>query len=78
MVVFTGWSFASSCFPPRLSATQFLSAKKGQLPFRSGLSPDCCCVLVGALEGVCANRLFAGPLHKGLYKLNRTRCPETS
>ena len=29
MVVFTGWLFASSCSPPRLSATQLLSATKG-------------------------------------------------
>ena len=32
MLVFTGWLFASSCSPPRLSATQLLSATKGQLP----------------------------------------------
>jgi hypothetical protein len=32
MVVLTGWLFASSCSPPRLSATQLLSATKGQLP----------------------------------------------
>ena len=36
MVVFTDWLFASSCSPPRLSATQLLSATKGQLPLRSG------------------------------------------
>ena len=48
----TGWLFASSCSPPRLSATQFLSATKGQLPLRSGLSPNCCCVLVGALAAM--------------------------
>ena len=52
MVVLTGWLFASSCSPPRLSATQFLSATKGQLPLRSGLSPDCWSVLVGALAAV--------------------------
>ena len=52
MVVLTGWLFASSCSPPRLSATQFLSATKGQLPLRSGLSPDCWSVLVGALATV--------------------------
>ena len=52
MVVLTGWLFASSCSPPRLSATQFLSATKGQLPLRSGLSPDCWSVLVGALEAL--------------------------
>jgi hypothetical protein len=51
MVVFTGWLFASSCSPPRLSATQLLSATKGQLPLRSGLSPNCWCALVGALGG---------------------------
>ena len=49
MVVLTGWLFASSCSPPRLSATQFLSATKGQLPLRSALSPNCWCLLVGAL-----------------------------
>ena len=49
MVVFTGWLFASSCSPPRLSATQLLSATKGQLPLRSGLSPNCWSALVGAL-----------------------------
>jgi hypothetical protein len=32
MVVFTGWLFAFSCSLPRLSATQLLSATKGQLP----------------------------------------------
>ena len=32
MVVFMGWLFASSCSPPRLSATQLLSATEGQLP----------------------------------------------
>ena len=52
MVVFTGWSFASSCSPPHLSATQLLSATKGQLPLRSGLSPNCWSALVGALAGI--------------------------
>ena len=52
MVVFTGWLFASSCSPPRLSATQLLSATKGQLPLRSGLSPNCWSALVGALAAV--------------------------
>jgi hypothetical protein len=39
MVVFTGWLFASSCSPPRLSATQLLSATKGQLPFGRDFHP---------------------------------------
>ena len=52
MVVFTGWSFASGCSPPHLSATQLPSATKGQLPLRSGLSPDCWSALVGALAGI--------------------------
>ena len=29
MVVLTGWLFASSCSPPRLSATQFLFRYEG-------------------------------------------------
>jgi len=32
IVLIMDWQFASSCSPPRLSATQLLSATKGQLP----------------------------------------------
>jgi hypothetical protein len=61
MVVFTGWLFASSCSPPRLSATQLLSATKGQLPLRSGLSPNSWSALVGALATMSSwSRVLAG------------------
>ena len=39
MVVFMGWLFASSCSPPRLSATQLLSATEGQLPSSRDFHP---------------------------------------
>jgi len=48
------WSFASSCSPPRLSAAQLLSATKGQLPLRWGLSPNSWSTLVGALASAFA------------------------
>ena len=60
MVVLTGWLFASSCSPPRLSATQFLSATKGQLPLRSALSPNCWCLLVGLAAASPPPRAFVG------------------
>jgi hypothetical protein len=53
MVVFTGWSFASSCSPPRLSAAQLL-------PLRSGLSPNSLECARGRTRGGCINRLIAG------------------
>jgi hypothetical protein len=52
IVVLTGWSFASSCSPSRLSATLLLSATKGQLPLRSGLSPNCWSALVGTIAAM--------------------------
>src|SRR6202030_2787869 len=44
------WSFASSCSPPRLSATQFPSATDSQCSVRWGLPPHCWCALSGALS----------------------------
>ena len=73
----TGWLFASSCSPPRLSATQFLSATKGQLPLRSGLSPNCCCVLVGALAALSPAPGLPRPWGHGRYSCRRQSVCET-
>jgi hypothetical protein len=69
MVVFTGWLFASSCSPPRLSATQLLSATKGQLPLRSGLSPICWSALVGALATVSSRSKGSGSRAKCVHQI---------
>src|SRR5580704_4690665 len=37
--VVTDETFTSSCFPPRLMATQLLSVTKGQTPFNGDLHP---------------------------------------
>jgi hypothetical protein len=49
-------AFASGCYPPRLSATQFPSATDSQCSVRWGLPPHCSCALSGAL----ARRFNAG------------------
>src|SRR5438132_11306769 len=59
------WSFASGCFPPRLSATQLPLATDSQCSVRRGLSPRCWC----ALSGARGTDLRAGPRGRELGDL---------